>query len=54
MPPKIHTFSDTEVGSSFLSDERFQILVDLLTPIHELAIRQLQSEDAKVSKSRKD
>ncbi len=41
MPPKIHTFTDTETSSA-LSESQFQILVDLLTPVHELAVRQLE------------
>lgn len=29
-----------------LSESQFQILVDLLTPVHELAVRQLEMMDA--------
>ena len=37
----IHTFTDPPKGSA-LSEDQFQILVDLLTPVHELALLQLK------------
>ena len=47
-----HTIHQNQPASgTALSDEQFNILVDLLAPVHELAVRQLAILDGMVAPS---
>lgn len=57
MVARINSFQNSDNHPSGLSEDQFQVLVDLLTPVSELALRQLHSLDTPntpVSKSKKD